>query len=356
MSAEVSAVVVNHDGQRTLNRTIEALLGQTLELQRIVVVDNGSSDDSLEKLEIAYPDVDIVRLGENLGLGAGRNAGIARADTRWVVTVDDDIYLERDAVERLVEAAQTTGAAVTCPRFVLLPERQTLQADGAEAHFAGLLTLRRGFSLLDDAPDERVEVGAASGGCYCIDRRTLPDAELFDELYFFYMEDLEFSLRVRAAGHTIVFDSAAVGRHDRGQGEVGLAFRGEGEYPRRRAHLTLRNHWLTIAIHYQARTLWVLAPALLLYEIASFAVIIRRGWGGEWLRASTWMWAHRAQIRERRARAAAARKRPDGALLAGGPLPFAPGFLRSPLQRVLAWVLSSSLDLYWRLARAWIAR
>ena len=60
MSAEVSAVVVNYDGQRTLNRTIEALLGQTLELQRIVVVDSGSSDDSLEKLEIAYPDVDVV--------------------------------------------------------------------------------------------------------------------------------------------------------------------------------------------------------------------------------------------------------------------------------------------------------
>ena len=354
MSVDVGAVVLNHNGQRTLNRAVEALLGQSLELRRIVVVDNGSTDDSLKRLEAAHPEVEIVRLDSNRGASAGRNAGIVRVDTRYVVTVDDDIYLEPDAVGRLVEAAQTTGAAVTCPRFVLLPERAVVQADGAEAHFLGVMTLRRGFTRLASGIVERVEVGGASGGCYCIDRRALPGAQLFDELFFFYFEDLEFSVRVRAAGHRIVFDSSAVALHDRGQGTVGLSFRGRGEYPKERAYLTMRNRWLTMFIHYRARTLIVLSPALILYELASLGVAVLRGWAGQTLRAWRWLWVHRAEIRERRVRMAAARKVEDGELLTGGPIPFAPGFLGSGWQRVAARTLSGVLDGYWRVARRWL--
>ena len=120
------------------------------------------------------------------------------------------------------------------------------------------------------------------------------------------------------------------------------------------AEILMRNRWLMMFIHYRARTLIVLSPALILYELASLGVAVLRGWAGQTLRAWRWLWVHRAEIRERRVRMAAARKIEDGELLTGGPIPFAPGFLGSGWQRVAARTLSRVLDGYWRVARRWL--
>jgi GT2 family glycosyltransferase len=351
---DVSALVVNFNGERTLNKAVASLVEQTARPDRIVVVDNASSDASVVNLETEFPEVTILRLDSNRGLPAARNAGLQLLNSRYVVTLDNDIYLETNCVERLIDAARATDASISCPRFVLLPGKEIVQADGAEIHFLGVLTLRRGFTPTSTSIDERLEVGAASGGCYCIDRHRIPDVGLFDDIFFFYFEDLEFSLRMRSQGHRIMFDSSAIALHDRGQGTEGLAFRGEGSYPGRRAYLTMRNRWLTIAIHYQVQTIVVLAPALLVYEISALIIALMRGWGGEWYRACRWLVLNRQEVRTRRSAAREKRIIGDRSLLCGGPIPFSPGFLRSGIQRTAATMLSLLVNGYWLLARHFI--
>lgn len=346
---DVSAVIINFNGGRKLLSCVDALVGQTVALCEIIIVDNGSTDDSLNAVEHGHPDVRLLRLGENRGLPAARNAGLAATRSRYVLLIDNDIYLRPDCTEYLLQAQEAEQATVICPRIVLLPEGNLVQTDGAENHFLGVMSLRHPATPVDSAREERVEVNSAIGACYLLDRQVVLDAGGFDALYFFYLEDLEFSLRLRGLGYRFVFESQAIALHDRGSGTLGLSFRGTGDYPLRRAYLTMRNRLMTVLIHYRWRTLIILSPALLLYEMVNFAYCLRRGWAAEWARAWGWLWCHRGKIAKRRKRMRRLRKVADTDILSGGCIPFSEGLLQSRLQRAFAGSLSTLLNGYWRL-------
>jgi GT2 family glycosyltransferase len=350
----VGAVVVNFNGADRILRCLRALERQERRPDPIVVVDNGSSDGSPERIREAFPGVELLDLGHNRGLSAARNAGLRRLSTDLVLSVDADVYLEPDCLRRLATTFERERPAVVCPRIRLLPEREVVQADGAEVHFAGTMILRHGYRAAAGTDAETTDVGACPGGCLLADRRVLLDAGAFDELFFFYFEDLELSLRLRGRGLRLLCEPAAVVFHDRGAGTPGLAFRGRGPYPGRRAYLTVRHRLLILLTHYRWRTLVVLAPALALYETASLIKSLIEGWAIEWARAWLWVLGHPRAVRQRRLGAHAARKLRDRELFVGGPLPLAPGLLRTRSARVAVGALSAVLDGYWRLVRRWI--
>jgi GT2 family glycosyltransferase len=347
----VSAVVVNFNGgERVLAclRALDDLGGQLIE---IIVADNGSTDGGPERIAATWPAARVLRLGENRGLPAARNAGLAAARGDLVLLVDADVYVTAGAVEELCRAQARFAASVVCPRVVFFPESDRVQCDGAAPHFIGTLRL-----LGADAPHHGPapaagEVAGCIGACMLLDRRRVLEAGGFNETFFFYFEDLEFSLRLRLMGHVIACAPSAVVLHDRGEGTAGLSYRGRGRYPARRAYLTMRNRLLTLATCYRWSTVAVLAPALLLYEIATLALALRRGWGGAWLRAWGWLAGNVALVRRQRRRVQAGRRLPDHAVLVGGPLPLADGLLGSAMARTAAGALSRLLDRYWRLVR-----
>lgn len=347
----VAAVVLNHNGEQRVLNTIEALRRQP-ELETIVVVDNDSEDGSPQRIVERFPDVELLDMGGNMGIPVARNRGLQHVDTDLVLLIDDDVYLERDCLSRMITALVETGAAVVCPRIRLHPQRDMVQADGAAAHFVGTMILRHAFQPVDTLPNERQEVDGCIGACMLLDRRLVVAAGGFDELYFFYFEDLEFSVRLRAMGHRFVLEPTAEVFHDRGRGTPGLSFRGtEASYPTRRAYFTLRHRILTLSIHYRLRSLVVLAPALMLYELAVLATVVRRGWVREWVRVWWWHLSNRREIRSRRTLAQSRRVVRDRDLLVAGPLPLAQGFAQSRLQTALIGGLSVVLDVYWTVTR-----
>lgn len=298
-----------------------------------------------------FPEVTVLRLEANVGPAAARNAGLRHATTERVLLVDHDIYLEQDCVGRLARAQQRWNAVAACPRILLHPEREIIQADGAELHFVGTLALHNAFRQLGDSPSSEAVVGAVLSGCLLMDRERVLEAGGFDELIFFYFEDLELSLRLRALGHCFVVVPDAHAYHDRGTGSPTLAFRGRGTYPPQRLHLTLRHRLLAMFVHYRLRTLIVLAPALLLYEIASLAFSLRLGHGGEWARAWAWQITNAPAILERRRRIQRTRVRADREILTGGPLPLAQGVVRRQGTAIGVRVFSLVLNAYWNAVR-----
>jgi hypothetical protein len=107
-------------------------------------------------------------------------------------------------------------------------------------------------------------------------------------------------------------------------------------------------------IYYKLRTLLVLAPALALYELASLAAALWHGFGTEWLRAWWWQIRKRKDLWRRRRRIQGLRSRSDCELLVDGPLPLAPGFIRSRAAVAAVTALSAVLRSYWRVTRRWI--
>ncbi len=349
--ARISAVVVSHEGGDRLLQCLSALERQTRPLDEILLVDNASTDATLARVAAEHPRVRVLALPDNRGPGVARNLGLAAARGELVLWVDHDIYLEPDALERMLAARARMPAEMVLPRIRLHPEREVVQCDGGAPHVVGTLVLRNGYRPLERiAPSGPTYVDAAPSGCMLVERGAIEAAGGFDEGYFFYLEDLEFSLRLRLFGLGILCEPAAVAFHDRCSGTA-LTYRGRGVYPRERAHLLMRNRLRVVATHFAGRTILALAPTLLVYEAASLVLSLLHGWGGAWLEAWRWLVAHRREILARRRWVQARRRLPDGAVLASGPLPIAPGLLRSALQRRLVELLGLLVAGNWRLAR-----
>jgi GT2 family glycosyltransferase len=173
----------------------------------------------------------------------------------------------------------------------------------------------------------------------------------FDETYFIYFEDLEFMLRLTGYGHDFVCEPAALVFHERGEGTVGLSFRGTGPYPPQRAYLHMRNRWLTILMHYRLYTLLLLLPVLAFYELVVVVFALFRGWGMEWLQGWWWLIRNLPNILRRRRVAQRMRVRNDCDLLTGGPLPLTPGLIRTPALVAGVSALSAVFNAYWRVVR-----
>ncbi len=350
----VGAVVVNYNDEKRILKTLSALFNQDYPLQHVIVVDNGSADGSPSKIREHFPAATLIELGHNLGLSTARNRGLNALTTDLALLLDSDVYAQVDCLSLLVSAQQQEQAVLVCPRIRLFPERDTVQAEGAEIHFIGTMALRHAYLAVDQISPLRTEVNACIGACMLVDRQAVLTEGGFDELYFFYFEDLEFSLRLKAMGHKIVCEPAAQVVHDRGKGTVGLSFRGTEQYPQRRVYLVMRHRLLTLFIHFQGRTLFTLFPVLLLYEVATLSVALFQGWFRQCLSAYVWLFENRATIIQRRQVMQQRRVCSDAAILTGGPLPFAPGFIRSPVAKFAANLLSSVCDGYWRVVRRWI--
>lgn len=351
--AELGAVVINYNGGAKVVRVIEALAELAPEITEIIVADNGSTDDSLAEIRARFPTVDILELGANLGLPNARNAGLARARSRYVLLLDADIYVTPGCTAAMLDMAKRYAAAVVCPRIVLVPDGSIVQCDGAAPHFVGTLALLNADVERRLPPVPAGPVGGLIGAAMLLDRQVVIDAGGFNELYFFYFEDLEFSLRMRLLGHEIVRAPAAIVEHERGQGTVGLSFRGKGSYPKRRAYLGMRNRLLTIALCYSGRTLLLLAPVLIAYELATIAFAVSRGFIKEWWSGWSWLFANRQEILSQRHALQQRRVRPDRELFTATPLPLAAGVFEGRRLRRAIGVFDSGLTAYWRLVERW---
>jgi GT2 family glycosyltransferase len=344
----VDALLINFNGGERVLRAVAALLAQSHRLETLLVVDNASDDGTPERLAALDPRVEVWRLERNLGVARARNLGLARLASPLVLVLDHDIYLAPDALALLHAALTQSGATVVCPRIRLLPERDVVQADGAEIHFLCALRMRHAFTALDLLPTEPGEVGGAIGACQLMDRRAVLEAGAFEELMFFYQEDLEFSLRLRARGLRFWCEPRAEVLHERAEGTPGLSFRGVGEYPRRRAYLTMRHRLFALLVHYRLSSLVLLAPVLASAEFVSAAIALRKGWLGEWARAWLWILRQSITILRGRRRAARARRVGDRALFVGGAFPVAQAYLSGSTEERLYTLVFRCFGVYWR--------
>lgn len=349
----VAAVVVNYDGgAERLNKTIDALLAQPFPLTAICLVDGGSSDGSQTQAVQRYPQIRFIQLADNPGPCATRNAGVNAVDADLVLLLDSDVYVDPHTIQRMVNAMVEEEADVVCPRIRLVPERDQVQAQGGDVHYVGAIALRYGWQAVDQTPTQREQVQTAISACLLVKKACYQDVGGFDELLFFYYEDLEFGLRTRLMGYDMVCEPTAEVFHERSAGTPGLSFRGkEKKYPQRRGYLQTRNRLIILVTHYRLWTMLVLLPALLLYELLGLAMAAIKGYLPRWFSAWGWVLINLPMLWRRRRKVQAKRRRSDRDLLSGGPLPLAPGMRGSGVQAAVIGVIDTLIDLYWKLAR-----
>jgi hypothetical protein len=205
------AVVLNWNGGDDTPAALESL--GSIEA---ICVDNGSSDGSDTTVERRFPDVELIRTGSNLGFAGGNNVGIRRALERgadWVLLLNNDAVAEAGLSEALDEASRRRPDAGLLGCKVLHEDGKTIQYAGASVR------ARLGYSGREtghgsaDRVHSLSDVDRVDGAAMAVSRAAAERAGLLDEQLFAYVEDVEWSLRIRRAGFGVVFVPDARVRH-----------------------------------------------------------------------------------------------------------------------------------------------
>jgi GT2 family glycosyltransferase len=200
------AVVLNWNGG---DDTLAALA--SLDGIETICVDNGSSDGSDAVVAERFPSVELIRTGSNLGFAGGNNVGIRRALERgadWVLLINNDATAEPGLADALVRAAEARPDAglLAC---------KVLNEDGSVQYAGARFNARLGYSgrVQTSGADELRDVARADGAAMAVSRAAVERAGLLDEQLFAYVEDVEWSLRIRSAGFAVVFVPDARVKH-----------------------------------------------------------------------------------------------------------------------------------------------
>jgi GT2 family glycosyltransferase len=285
--AAVDAVVVAYGAEPWLEGCVESCLASTGVRARVVLVDNGCTDGGVDRLD-GRDGVVVVRPGRNLGFAAGCNLGVEHASAPFVALVNPDTRVDPGALAALTAAVADPGVGIATCSLRLADRPDLLNSAGNAIHFLGL-SWSGAFEEPATAHDRPCDVMAASGAGMAVRRDLWDDLGGFVPEFFAYQEDAELSVRCWQRGLRVVFVPEAV-----------IVHRYEFSRNPEKFFLLDRNRLILVLTLFGARTLALLAPLLVLQELAMFAAAAAGGWFPQRLRSVGWLVRRRGFLRERR--------------------------------------------------------
>ena len=263
-------VVLNWNGRAFTAACLRSLRRLTYPRVRVIVVDNGSTDGSVESVRTEFPEVDVVPLERNIGFAAGNNVGIRKAldaGAVYVWLLNNDTEVDPDALSLLVAEAEKD------PRIgILTPSVTTLSAHSGRG-FTGTAVkdLRTDAAAVNRAPAGFV-YRAVFGTAMLVRSGLFLTAGFLDERFFIYYEDDDFSIRAQKAGYLLVQVPQAKVLHA-GSATMGSP---QGVSPAK-AYLKARNRILLVRKHAPARTKWTVVWRCVSAALNAFRDYRRRG-------------------------------------------------------------------------------
>jgi len=271
MSPKVSVVIVNWNGRRYLERCLAALEIQTFPKFEVIMVDNGSTDGSVEWVRDHFPNVRLICNASNLGFAVGNNQGIQASDSALIATLNNDTRVDPDWLWALVEVMEAEPTVGMCGSKLLFADRPGLiDSTGISMDAAGIAWDRCGGEPDDPNQTAPIEVFGPCAGAALYRRTMFDQIGLFDETFFAYLEDVDLAWRARLAGWRCLYVPAARVYHvHSGTAREGSPFKNK---------LLGRNKVWTIVKNYPAGRLALYWPLILLYDVAAvlYALFVRR--------------------------------------------------------------------------------
>jgi len=195
----VSVVVVNYNGRHLLEDCFRSLTQQSYHNYEMILVDNGSNDDSISFMKEHYPNVHIVQLSFNNGFAGGTNAGIRTADGEFILTLNNDTIADPHLLKEIVQPMLSDARVGMCGAKMLLPDGR-INSTAICISRSGA-AWDRGMGEPDHGQyDMAEEIFCPSAGAALYRRSMLDEIGLFDEDFFLFMEDVDLAFRAQLAG------------------------------------------------------------------------------------------------------------------------------------------------------------
>jgi GT2 family glycosyltransferase len=251
----VAVVVLTWNGQEYVQPCLAALQRQHYDdTYAVLVVDNGSTDETVARVEQHFPQVALIRNESNLGFARGNNVGIrallaqqAPAPIDFVpdiiVLLNQDTEVEPEWLTQLVQGFDHPEQPGIVGSKIFFPDGNTLQHTGGEVIWPLAIGRHRGSGELDEGQYEQAEtVDYVTGAAMAIRRAVLEQVGLLDEGFTpAYFEDTDFCYRARAAGFAVMYIPTACLRHDENSSLQAQSARHQRAYHRNRIRFLLKH-------------------------------------------------------------------------------------------------------------------
>ena len=240
-STYCSVIVLNCNGRELLRACLDSLAGQTNARFEIIVVDNGSTDGSLQMLAQNYPQVRAISLPDNRGFSVANNVALADAIGRgaeFLLLLNNDTVVAPSFVDELVAVIETdTRIAAVCPKIYFASDSEVLWYAGADFSLYSARLAQRGWRQKDSGQfDSRPDVTVVTGCAVLLRASAVRQVGLLDEALWAYREDVEWSIRFRQHGYLLrMAPRARVWHHD---GATSVRILGGGSQAKRQYHST----------------------------------------------------------------------------------------------------------------------
>lgn len=221
--ASIAIVIVNYNGGELLQSCLRCIMDQTRPADRVIVVDNASTDNSIDALS-AFPDVELCQLPSNTGFAAAANRGVALADScDWVALVNPDAFASPGWLQAVDEAiVDNPGYKSFASRLMSHTDPNIVDGAGDAYHISGRpRRISHGKPLTNlDLQGGEVFAPCAAAGIYA--REAVVHAGGFEEEFFCYLEDVDLGFRMQLLGYRCLYIPQAVVEH------IGSAITGRG--------------------------------------------------------------------------------------------------------------------------------
>jgi GT2 family glycosyltransferase len=229
----------------------------------VIVVDNESTDATVPIIREDFSEVRLI-VSENRGFGAGNNVGARTARGKYLAFVNPDTIVDLAWLRELIKPL-ANGGVVTTSKILLLRKPDLINTCGILIHFTGY-SFTHGYERPADCFRNLVEVPGISGGAFAIRREDFHRIGGFDEQFFLYVEDTDFSWRARRAGLRIVMVPKSTARHNY-----------DFLIDEKKLYHLEKGRVILLRKHYRVRDWLIYMPSLLVAEFLAWAWAASRG-------------------------------------------------------------------------------
>ena len=265
--SSIAVVVLNYNGERVMKEYLSSLYQSCLSYRfDLVVIDNGSTDESVQYLKENHPKVKLVCLEKNLGFAGGYNKGIEQLDYEYIALVNSDVEGTDGWLDPIIKAMkEDTSIGVAQPKILSWTEKQKFEYAGAAGGYIDALGYPycrgRIFDTIENDKgqyDDRYEVDWASGCAFVTRQELYTRLDGFDDNYFAHMEEIDLCLRAKQSGMKIMAMNDTAIFH-LGGGTL------DYESPNK-TFLNFRNNLSTVLKNYSTASLLFVIPARLILD------------------------------------------------------------------------------------------
>lgn len=337
----IEVFIINYNGKNTIIQTIESLYNSKNVSITISIIDDHSTDNSIDLIKEKYPEISITIMPHNTKrANILRNKALEMAENEYIFITDNDLKYDENCLGIMLEHMKSDDKIATCtPRMMFWDDPNKIYVAGTKVHFIGAAISEQRDKIYEKS-DEKISTNSGSG--ICLIRKSITD-EIggFDlNLMQGWGSDGELYQRLLRAGYKCHYVPAAFALHEDKLIVTNRKYRVIGQ---------TYNRWVFILSHYSFSLIVLLIPAFIVYEFVNLSFVLIKGIFIQYLKGNLLLFKNYKYILKKRKFVQSKKIISDKEILYSGPIYVAPALLEKfKFLEVGINLLSKFFNVYWK--------